>query len=71
MLCNLSTESFVVRTVLADMVITFIAEILTFGEVILSDGVKCFVIEIFREPAKSSESLIFTNREMFKLIFYS
>ena len=54
LLCNLSTESFVVRAVLADMVITLVMEILTFSKVVLPDGVKSLVIEVFREPAKSS-----------------
>ena len=50
---------------------TWIAEILTFREVVLSYRVESLVIEILREPAKSSESLIFTNGKMFKLIFDS
>ena len=53
------------------MVITLVTEILTFSEVILPDGIQSFVIEIFREPAKGFKRLIFTNRKMFKLIFYS
>ena len=35
------------------MVITLVTEILTFSEVVLPDRVKSFVVEVFREPAKS------------------
>ena len=37
----------------------------------MPDRIQCFVIEIFREPAKSYKTLIFSNRKVLKLIFYS
>ena len=54
LLCNVSAESFVVRAVFADMVITLVTEILTFSKVVLPNGVESFIVKVLREPAESS-----------------
>jgi hypothetical protein len=71
LLCNVGIENLIVLIVFAQMVGRLIAQVLMFLKVVLSNGVKTYVIKVLTQSTQLSQSQEFGLAKSAYLVFLS